>query len=196
MIDSMIKVYEEGGRGKKQCPSCSKYVGAISKKCICGHIFQTKEHVSTVIQTYDEGGKGKKQCPSCKKYIGGRNRECACGHQFGIQEHSPLVVVENKPDIPPRTIPKPIPKPEPRHDIRGGRLIHTPAGDCPSKLTGISAEEVEVWTHSVLAKGREKGENYLFAALRYWVREFYDIGSSDYNEVVALLKDMSPREAA
>ncbi|CAE7860173.1 ruvB [Symbiodinium microadriaticum] len=34
-----IKTYDEGGRGKKQCPSCQKYVGARNAVCACGHEF-------------------------------------------------------------------------------------------------------------------------------------------------------------
>ena len=35
-----IKTYDEGGRGKKQCPSCEKYVGARNAVCACGHEFK------------------------------------------------------------------------------------------------------------------------------------------------------------
>jgi hypothetical protein len=30
------------GRGKKQCPKCSKILGARSAKCECGHVFIAK----------------------------------------------------------------------------------------------------------------------------------------------------------
>lgn len=37
-----VKTYDEGGRGRKQCPSCEKYVGAVTKVCVCGHEFNSK----------------------------------------------------------------------------------------------------------------------------------------------------------
>ena len=36
-------VYDEGGPGLKQCPSCKKFVGAVSHKCAnCGKDIPTK----------------------------------------------------------------------------------------------------------------------------------------------------------
>jgi len=34
-----IKTYDDGGRGKKQCPACKKYIGARNAICACGHEF-------------------------------------------------------------------------------------------------------------------------------------------------------------
>ncbi len=36
---STITTYDEGGRGRKQCPSCKKYVGNRNSVCACGHEF-------------------------------------------------------------------------------------------------------------------------------------------------------------
>lgn len=34
-----ITTYDEGGRGRKQCPSCKKYLGNRNSVCACGHEF-------------------------------------------------------------------------------------------------------------------------------------------------------------
>jgi len=34
-----IKVYDEGGKGRKQCSQCKKYVGVRQSICVCGHVF-------------------------------------------------------------------------------------------------------------------------------------------------------------
>ena len=34
-----ITTYDEGGRGRKQCPSCKRFVGVRNAVCVCGHEF-------------------------------------------------------------------------------------------------------------------------------------------------------------
>lgn len=36
----IIKTFDVGGKGRKQCPKCTKYVGAVTKVCACGHEFR------------------------------------------------------------------------------------------------------------------------------------------------------------
>jgi hypothetical protein len=40
--EKVVKTYNEGGKGKKPCPSCKKYVGLRTSMCACGHVFQSK----------------------------------------------------------------------------------------------------------------------------------------------------------
>lgn len=40
-----VKTYDEAGRGRKQCPDCTKYVGVSVKACSCGHEFIGKLNV-------------------------------------------------------------------------------------------------------------------------------------------------------
>ena len=35
-----IKVYDKGGKGKKECSQCHKFVGAVTQTCICGFDFK------------------------------------------------------------------------------------------------------------------------------------------------------------
>lgn len=38
-----VKFFDGPGRGRKQCPSCEKYVGVRTKNCSCGHSFLRKK---------------------------------------------------------------------------------------------------------------------------------------------------------
>ena len=40
--EKVVKTYDEGGKGKKQCPACKKYVGLRTAACACGHPFALK----------------------------------------------------------------------------------------------------------------------------------------------------------
>jgi hypothetical protein len=40
--EKVVKTYDEGGKGKKQCPACKKYVGLRTALCACGHAFVSK----------------------------------------------------------------------------------------------------------------------------------------------------------
>ena len=85
--------FDEGGRGRKLCPGCQKYVGAVSHKCDCGYQFKITAVDSGEISTYDEGGRGRKQCAGCKKFIGAKNAACACGStEFVKKNEGPTVV--------------------------------------------------------------------------------------------------------
>ena len=39
IVEKEIKTYEEGGKGKKQCKNCKKFVGIRSSVCACGTSF-------------------------------------------------------------------------------------------------------------------------------------------------------------
>jgi len=39
----VTKTYDVGGKGRKECPSCHKFVGARNHNCACGHEFITGE---------------------------------------------------------------------------------------------------------------------------------------------------------
>lgn len=77
---------QEAGRGRKQCPGCSAYVGVRTRSCpTCNHQFMQGEAATPVAsepQYYDGPGRGRKQCPKCTKYVGGRLTACYCGHAF------------------------------------------------------------------------------------------------------------------
>jgi hypothetical protein len=94
------KVFDGPGRGRKQCPKCSNYIGVLTKACNCGHEFAARQGVKVKIQkpkevaTYDEGGSGKKQCAICKKFVGARVSKCACGGEEFVRSQKQ---VEKKP---------------------------------------------------------------------------------------------------
>lgn len=41
-VEKVVKTYDEGGKGKKQCSACKKYVGLRTAVCACGHPFALK----------------------------------------------------------------------------------------------------------------------------------------------------------
>ena len=91
--EKVIKTYDEGGHGRKQCQACKKYVGVRIPVCPCGHKIQKavpKPVEEKVIKTYDEGGIGRKQCQACKKYVGLRIAVCPCGHTIQKSEPKPI----------------------------------------------------------------------------------------------------------
>ncbi len=40
--ETTVETFKEGGRGRKQCPSCQKFIGARNSVCACGHKFEVK----------------------------------------------------------------------------------------------------------------------------------------------------------
>lgn len=49
------KRYDDGGKGRKQCPGCKKYVGAKTNTCFCGHEFEAKAGTVTARREYFAG---------------------------------------------------------------------------------------------------------------------------------------------
>jgi hypothetical protein len=41
-----IKLFKKGGRGKKLCGGCKKYVAARTHKCKCGYVFHKLPHIA------------------------------------------------------------------------------------------------------------------------------------------------------
>ena len=61
--------------------------------------------------------------------------------------------------------------------------ILTPSGYCPIKLTGTDPDSVAAWIDDVITYGYENGRNYTNSALKYWVRDFFEIGSDEFLQV-------------
>jgi hypothetical protein len=39
-VPKEVRIYDEGGLGRKECPSCHKFVGVRVPQCACGHFFK------------------------------------------------------------------------------------------------------------------------------------------------------------
>ena len=100
-----VKTYDEGGKGKKKCPSCTKYVGAINKLCACGYEFKPEDKIKILVKSepkevkvYSEGGKGRKKCPQCFKFVPAITKLCVCKFDFSLQEKKSIgeIKVYNK----------------------------------------------------------------------------------------------------
>jgi hypothetical protein len=65
-----------------------------------------------------------------------------------------------------------------------------PAGECPVKLHSTEREEIEIWAHAIVSKGLDQNIRYEPTALRYWVRQFYDMGTPEHNEACSVILEM------
>jgi acetone carboxylase gamma subunit len=86
-----MAVFTEGGRGRKQCPSCNQFVGVRISKCDCGHVFSAKDKAEKAEKTKvsdepKEVRRGRKQCPGCKQFVGLRIAKCECGYEFSEKD--------------------------------------------------------------------------------------------------------------
>jgi hypothetical protein len=69
--------------------------------------------------------------------------------------------------------------------ICGCRCINiiAPAGDCPAKLTSTDQESALVWAEKTIDAGHKKGLHFSPSALRYFVRQFFDLHSDEHQTV-------------
>lgn len=51
-----VATFTEGGKGRKQCPTCNVFVAALSRKCACGHefVFKPKRQSVEIEDEVDE----------------------------------------------------------------------------------------------------------------------------------------------
>ena len=68
--------------------------------------------------------------------------------------------------------------------------IITPAGKCPVALKGIDQESVQKWAQAVIDVGLQSNRQYMPSALQYWVREFYEYGTDDHEQVCQIIDEM------
>ena len=66
---------------------------------------------------------------------------------------------------------------------RNMTIIYTPSGPCPYKLLGTDKKMVEVWVEKITTDGYTRNVWYSKNALAYYVRQFYDIFSPEYEAV-------------
>lgn len=177
-----VKTYDEGGKGKKQCSECKKFVGAVTKICACGFDFknQVKPEKITEIKTYDEGGKGKKQCSECKKFVGALTKVCACGFEFfkAKKENKPTTDYVKKEPI------EKVHRPSINPLMLGCRYsITAPAGKCPHKLDSTNPEDIDAWANKVRNSFSNESKFLTLSGLIYFVRHFYEMFSPEYQMV-------------
>lgn len=136
-------------------------------KLIAGEKPQILKEVKVMV------GKGKKICPICKEVVGARSLKCVhCDHEFKPGE-------KYEPDL--------IKTPEQINDeayCRGlglkGRPIYSPSGPCPIKLKSFDTDSIYIWCEEVVDEGYSTKDVYFPSCLIYWLREFVDINSPEY----------------
>ena len=84
--------------------------------------------------------------------------------------------------VPVGELPKPIEiKPSERPLGGGGRrCVSTPSGKCPVKLNSNTREDVELWAHSLMDYAQKQDVSYTVSALKYWVRDTYEVSTDDH----------------
>lgn len=182
-------VYNEAGKGRKQCPDCHKYVGVRSTECVCGFSFSgyvKPKDVETTV-TYTEGGKGKKQCAHCNKFVGARVKTCECGHSF-IPTNEPeadLVLTDTDEDGDGEDY-HPISF---RHKLGfpNHRCTLIPAGECPVKLSGTDKEIVLDWIERVQEIFINKNEVLAPSGFIYYASHFYNNFTAEHHKVKQII---------
>lgn len=130
-----------------------------------------------------------------KKGKRGRESQNGNGKPAVVKEENGLPEV--KPEVvPPK--PKSIYEYPTRSDIEASQSvvacgchcinIMAPAGDCPAKLSGTDQESVIIWAEKVVEAGHKKGLHFSPSALRYFVRQFYDLETSEHQAVCDCLQ--------
>jgi hypothetical protein len=141
-------------------------------------------------------GKGKKLCSQCNQYVAAAAKACPhCKHVFkkkGEDDLPPVAAPVATVSMPPRVEYQEsygdAPLALPYYDTHRGRVIAIPGGLCPVQLKGTSYEEVQRWAQSVLDAGAKDHLYYQKSALKYYVRYFYDFGSTEHRTVCDTLE--------
>lgn len=185
-----VATYDEGGRGRKQCPACKKYIGARNMVCACGHEF--KKAKAEPPKPVDPPKPPKPVDPPTWKALS-----------------DPDAVLEESYTPSPTT---------PTYDAavkavtagggpiqRANRVypqdrclkVSTPAGKPHHELKGCSREEVEEWCERTRRTGLDEHNRfYSKRALTYWLRYFFEMFSDDFTKAKKHIEEMYADEVA
>jgi hypothetical protein len=167
-----VSYYDGPGRGRKQCPTCQKYLHVRNHICDCGYNFQsngvivakvptqpksvTPTKLNQAIKRLDGPGKGRKECPNCQKHVGAIVKICFCGHAF--------VKPDNTQPLDPATI-------EARQFAAAfgltGVMYHTVTGKCP--VNPLKYSSIGDWAEDLNAGYPPLGGFYSPLCLRYFL---------------------------
>ena len=188
-----MSMFDEPGKGRRQCPACQRYTGIRSVTCECGHTFTAtdrKEAVKKVVvetpsvKMFDEPGPGRRQCPACQRYTGIRSALCGCGHKFVAEDRKKVVEKAPEAVVPTPAVvePTPVADPHPWERMSDPTYlkVYVPAGECPVKLQGTSLEDVAVWSDAVRARFKEEKKIIGLHGLTYFARTIYDFFSPEF----------------
>jgi len=76
------------------------------------------------------------------------------------------------------------------------RPIYTPAGRCPIHLQSCEEDDVIAWAKELKIKGIQIGQRYLYEAIVYFAREFFDVNSREFLKIRTIIKQMFLEEAS
>jgi hypothetical protein len=137
------------------------------------------------MKTFNEPGRGRKQCPECNKYVAARSHSCVCGRNFVNGETTEIRLQEEQDEWK-----------DPSFDyipyalalcFGKGRLVRTPSGQCPIKLVGMNQESVNNFCLNIISYGSQQGILYMPQAIKYFIRQQYDVNSRKYERFCELV---------
>ena len=135
------------GKGKKQCPSCKKYIGNRNALCACGHQFSVKNG-QKFDHLIDDKTVGELLVESVE--------ELAADLKQDNQQIRQNITHVNR--------------------DRARYRIHTPSGGSPHRLSGIDDVSVERWAEECRRTFLSRNGGWLgLSALKYLVRDFYSM---------------------
>lgn len=189
----MTHVYNESGRGKKECPLCKKFVHVKSARCVCGYVFKdtAEKLLKTLVKetpvkvdkseavVYDTGGKGRKSC-GCGAYVSARVLVCPkCNKQFVKLDavDKEIIAAEKKTKKEKDKEGGLVKSTRPSLDTGKkfvGKLIFAPVGKPPFE----PEENLESWCSAVFFDGIQNSVTYSNQALWYWYQRFNNEQSS------------------
>lgn len=68
-------------------------------------------------------------------------------------------------------------------------IVSIPSGKCPYRLEGVDKESVVDWIEKV-RDSAPTGVTYRPSALRYWIRDTYDINGPEYKIAANMLDSL------
>lgn len=178
-----MNTWREPGKGRKQCPKCKLYIPARALTCVCQGGGGDKKEEKKEVTIWKEGGKGRKPCP-CGIFVPVRTAVCPqCGHTFEAKAKEPKVEKVESPASSSSKATEPVSRPRRVLNVRT-RIIDTPAGKCPvGPLDDLAETEIALWAQRVREHGLKRNVFYSLRAIKYFVRETWDVNSDEYRLV-------------
>ena len=169
----------------KTCPDCGLAAGARKIQCICGHVFGSKpaskkptEKLSGFTQEESDAIRDRLNRPAKERFQNMVDRGA-------INEKGEVLL--RTPSKEDHVLPRGVREALVSRSSDYLLSIHTPAGECPITLKGVSTEEVSEWANKVRRHFEEKRQNITNNALLYFSREFFPINTPEYKQVKSLL---------
>ena len=156
-VAKVTVTYDVGGKGKKQCPKCKKFVGNKTSVCACDHQFVAK---TKVVKEDEDDEEPVKTISGIVRDKGFPELDFKVDASVEVEaEVVDAKVVHRRLDR-----------------DKAKYRIHTPSGGCPHRLTDTDPITVEQWAENCRKTFLDRNGGWLgLPALKYMVREYYNM---------------------